>query len=227
MPIRIISSMATKQLLAELAAAAARAPVPALEVESVGGVDAAKRVAAGEAFDLVVLASDAIDALIAEGHVLEGSRVDLVRSGVSIAVRTGTPHPAIGDEASVRQALLDASSIGYSTGPSGKRLLERIAQWGLADALRDRLVLAPPGVPVAALLAQGSVTLGVQQLSELMNVDGVDVVGPLPDAISIVTVFSVGIVRGTLRRDDARAAIGYLSGPALAAAAPANGMEKA
>ncbi|MGE0313009.1 MAG: substrate-binding domain-containing protein [Lautropia sp.] len=227
MAIRVISSMATKQLLAALAAAIGRESGVGLEIESVGGVDAAKRVAAGEAFDVVVLAADAIDALIAEGHVVAGSRTDLVRSGVSVAVPAGDPHPPIADEGQVRRALREAPSIGYSTGPSGRKLLERIAQWGLADELADRLVLAPPGVPVAALLAQRKVAIGVQQLSELMNVDRVDVVGPLPDAISIVTVFSAGLVRASTQPDAARAAISSLAGPLLVAAAPTHGMEKA
>lgn len=102
MPIRIISSMATKQLLTDLTHALERESGLQTQVESVGGVDAAKRVAAGEPFDIVVLAADAIDKLIAQGNVVEGSRIDLVRSGVSIAVRAGTPHPPIGDEAGVR-----------------------------------------------------------------------------------------------------------------------------
>lgn len=93
--------------------------------------------------------------------------------------------------------------------------------------MRDRLVQAPPGVPVAALLAQGEVDLGVQQLSELMNVDGVEVVGPLPASIAIVTVFSAGIARVSPRRDMVRAVLGHLGGEALAVAAPNNGMEKA
>lgn len=227
MPIRIISSMATKQLLTDLTHALERESGLQTQVESVGGVDAAKRVAAGEPFDIVVLAADAIDKLIAQGNVVEGSRIDLVRSGVSIAVRAGTPHPPIGDEAGVRAALLASKAIGYSTGPSGVKLLERIGDWGLTDALRDRLVQAPPGVPVAALLAQGEVDLGVQQLSELMNVDGVEVVGPLPASIAIVTVFSAGIARVSPRRDMVRAVLGHLGGEALAVAAPNNGMEKA
>src|SRR6187399_2577529 len=121
-PIQGISSMATRQLLADLVAAyPGRANQP-VAIESVGGVDAAKRVAAGEAFDVVFLASDAIDKLIAGGHVEAGSKVDLVESGVAVAVKAGAPRPDISSEDAVRQAVLAAPTIGYSTGPSGVAL---------------------------------------------------------------------------------------------------------
>ena len=146
---KIISSMATRALLAELAEAAGQALELTVSVESVGGVDAAKRVRAGETFDAVVLASDVIDALIAEGHALPGSRVDLVRSEVAVAVPAGAPVPDISSAAALRQAMLAAPSLGYSTGPSGNALLRYIDSWGLSETLRPRLVQAPAGVPVA------------------------------------------------------------------------------
>ena len=119
-PLAVISSMATKALLTELLAEFQRLPPGrAVALESVGGVDAARRVAAGEALDAVVLGSDAIDQLIASGHVRAGSRVDIVRSGVAIAVRAGAPRPDTGSEAALKAAVLAARSVGYSTGPSG------------------------------------------------------------------------------------------------------------
>jgi ABC-type molybdate transport system substrate-binding protein len=115
--------MATKPLLADLVALyQAQAPGVQVLVESVGGVDAAKRVQAGEAFDGVVLASDAIDKLVSSGHVLAGSRVDLVRSGVAVAVPAGQPVPDISTEAALKAAVLAAPTLGYSTGPSGVQL---------------------------------------------------------------------------------------------------------
>ena len=123
-PIRIISSMATKQLLADLVAQFQRQTGQAVEVESVGGVDAAKRVQAGEAFDVVILAANAIDQLIQAGKVLAGTRADLVKSGVAVAVRAGAPRPALGSEAAVKQAVLAAGSLSYSTGPSGVALVK-------------------------------------------------------------------------------------------------------
>ena len=189
-PLRGISSMATRQVLAELAAAwQARGGAP-VQIESVGGVDAARRVAAGEAFDVVFLASDAVDKLLAGGHALPGSRVGLVRSGVAVAVQQGAARPDISSEEAVKQAVLAAPTIGYSTGPSGTALLKLLERWGIAEQVKQRTVQAPPGVPVGSLVAQGEVALGFQQFSELMNLQGITVLGALPEAIRIDTVFS-------------------------------------
>src|SRR5512138_496774 len=122
-------------------------------LKSVGGVDAAKRVRAGEAFDAVVLASDAIDKLLDEGRIVAGSRVDVARSGVAIAVPAGASHPAIDSEDAVRRAVLAARSLGYSTGPSGTHLARLFERWGIASEVESRIVQAPPGVPVGTLVA--------------------------------------------------------------------------
>lgn len=227
MTVRLISSKATARLLDELAArveAEVRLPV---SVESVGGVDAAKRVRSGEAFDIALLASNVIDELTAEGHVVAGTRTDLVRSSIAIAVRAGTPHPDIGSAAAVRSAVMGASSVGYSTGPSGTHLQKLFAQWGIAGDVQGRLTIAPPGVPVAALLARGDIELGFQQLSEFADVEGVEVVGMMPPEIQLVTIFSGGIAATSSRPDDARRVLGAMAGEAMAALKRAHGMEPA
>jgi molybdate transport system substrate-binding protein len=209
-----ISSMATRLLLADLAGQWQQRSGVAVHVESVGGVDAARRVAGGEAFDLVVLASDAIDKLQAAGHVLAGSRADLVRSGVALAVRAGAPRPDIGSEAALRAAVLAAASIGYSTGPSGTALLQLFERWGLADQLRDRLRQSPAGVPV-----------GFQQLSELMHLPGIELVGAMPEACAIVTTFSAGLCSRSTQAEAAQALIHFMQSPDTAALKRRHGME--
>ena len=222
-----ISSMATRQVLAELCAAYERQSGDTVVIESVGGVDAAKRVQADEAFDVVVLASNAIDALVAAGRVEASSRVDLVHSGVAVAVRAGAPRPDIGSEAAVRRAVLAARTLGYSTGPSGVQLAALFERWGIAKQIKDRIVQAPPGVPVGALVARGEVELGFQQLSELMHLPGIEVIGALPPAIQIVTTFSAGICTGSAQADAACRLLAFMKAPTAAEAKRRHGMEPA
>lgn len=218
--------MATKKLLGELIALREQQdPGAPIKLESVGGVDAAKRVQEGEAFDAVMLASDAIDKLIAGGHVLPGSRVDLVRSGVAIAVQAGSPHPDISSEAAVRQAVLAAPTLGYSTGPSGVQLAALFERWGITEQVKSKLVVPPPGVPVGSLVASGEVALGFQQLSELMHLPGIDVLGLLPEAIQISTIFSGGVAAASAQPDAVRQLLAFMASPQTAELKRENGME--
>ena len=225
-----ISSMATRQVLAELAAAYRQQSGTEVAIESVGGVDAARRVQAGEAFDFVVLAADAIAKLVASGHVLADSRTDLVRSTVAIAVRAAqsdVPRPDVGSADALRRAVLAARSLGYSTGPSGTALLQLFARWGIADSLASRIVQAPPGVPVGQLVAAGAVELGFQQFSEMLHQPGIEVLGTMPAGCEIVTTFSGGVCTATKQAEAARALLAFMHAPAAADAKRRHGMEPA
>src|SRR5262249_53736679 len=152
-----------------------------------------------EALDVVILSNTAIDSLIAAGSLLQDSRVDLVKSGVSIAVRAGAPHPDVSCEDAGKCAVLAAKTLSYSTGPSRVYLEKLLERWGILEQIRSRIVVAPPGVPVGSLVAAGQVELGFQQLSELMTLVGIEVIGPLPPDIQTITVFSGGISCGCTR----------------------------
>ncbi|MEW5879965.1 MAG: substrate-binding domain-containing protein [Pseudomonadota bacterium] len=225
--IRGIASMATRQLLAELAEAYRQRSGVQVAFESVGGVDAARRVRSGEPFDVTVLAADAIDRLVAAGHVLADSRVDLVRSGVAIAVHADAARPDVATADALRRALLAARSVGYSTGPSGVALLALLDRWGIGAALRDRLVQAPAGVPVGALVARGEVELGFQQLSELLHLPGIALLGPMPPGAEIVTTFSGGVCATSTRPAEVRALLDFMRSPAAAEAKRRHGMDPA
>jgi molybdate transport system substrate-binding protein len=220
-----ISSMAMHHVLAELGPAYERQSGQPVTIVSVGGVEAARRVSEGEAFDFVVLAADAIERLAAGGRVDPGSRTDLARSGVAIAVATGAPRPDVESESAIRDAVLRARSIGYSTGPSGAHLARLFERWGIAEAIAPRIVQAPPGIPVGTLVARGDVELGFQQLSELMHLPGIDVIGLLPGEIQADTVFSAAVCTASTHPTATKALLSFLASPQAGAAKRRHGMD--
>ena len=226
-PLTLISSMATRALLAELLADYETQTGQPVRVESVGGVDAARRVMQGEAFDAVMLASKAIEELTAAGQLLPGSCVHVVRSGVAVAIPQGRPQPSIANESAVREAVLAARTLSFSTGPSGVHLERLFERWGIEPVIRERIVRAPPGIPVGQLVAQGQAELGFQQLSELLHVPGITVLGPLPADIQVLTTFSAGVGVQALQPERVKALLAWLVSPAATAAKVRQGMEPA
>lgn len=226
-PLKLLSSMATRELLNELAIGCEKDLSQPVIAEAAGGVDVAKRVQAGEAVDIVALASNVIDKLIAEDRLLKESRVDLVRSGIGIAVRKGAARYDISSEDAVKNAVLSARSVSYSTGPSGTYLQQMFERWGILQTIQSRIVVAPPGVPVGSLVAKGESELGFQQMSELINLPGIDLLGPLPASIQSLTVFSAGIGTNCQSPGAARRVLDYMASPAVAGLKRRLGMEPA
>ena len=199
----IISSMATRLMLAELAGSYRLRQGLEVELEAVGGVDAARRVEAGESFDLVVLADSVLMRLGAAGFVDPATITPIAAADVAVAVREGVALPAIDTESALRDAVLAARTIGYSTGPSGQHLLKVFERWGISDAVASRIVQAPPGVPVGKLIADGQVELGFQQLSELISLKGIQIAGPLPVGVQVTTVFAGAVCARSSQPDQA------------------------
>ena len=222
-----LSSMATRHILADLAADYERSHGIRVEFRSMGGVEAAKLARAGEPTDLVALASKVMESLERESHIVKGSIKDFARSAIAIAVPAGAPRPEVESEEAVRSAVSDARRVCYSTGPSGDHLKALCEKWGLTETALQRALVAPPGVPVASLVARGEADLGFQQLSELIGQPGIEIAGPLPPEIQAVTVFSAGVSVASRDPETAKAFVAYLASAEASATIVRHGMEPA
>ena len=225
--IKVLATQAVEGSFRELAMQFEKASGHTVTAIYTGTLDAQKRIAAGEAYDLIVMAGPAIDDLIKAGKVVPGSRVDLARSGVGVAVRAGAPKPDIHSTEALKKTLLAARSIGYSSGPSGVYLTGLFSRLGIADQITSKLKQAATGVFVGSMIAGGEVEIGFQQVSELAHYPGIDYVGPLPADIQNVTVFSSGMPAGAKSVDAAKAWITFLISPAAAAVFKSKSMEPA
>ena len=223
--LKVLSTQATEEAYREL--------VPQFEKDTghkvttvfTGTLDANKRLAAGETYDLLIMSGPSIDEHIKAGKVVPGSRVDLAKSGVGMGVKAGAPKPDISTTEALKKTLLAAKSIGYSTGPSGVYVIGLFQRMGIADEVKGKLKQTPTGVFVGSIIASGEAEIGFQQVSELSHFAGVDYVGPLPADIQQFTTFSSGIVAGTKEADAAKALVKFITAPAAAAAFKKRGME--
>lgn len=223
--IKVLSTQATEQTYRELVPQFEQASGHKVTTIFTGTLDANKRLAAGEIYDLLIMASASIDEHIRGGKVVAGSRVDLAKSGVAVAVRSGAPKPDISTTEAFKKTLLAAKSIGYSTGPSGNYVIALFQRLGIADELKGKLRQTPTGVFVGSIVANGEAEIGLQQVSELIAAPGCDYVGPLPADIQQMTVFSSGIMVGATEVDAAKAWVKFLTTPAAQAAFKKRGME--
>jgi molybdate transport system substrate-binding protein len=223
--IKVLSTQATEEAYRELVPLFEQASGHKVTTIFTGTLDVQKRIASGETYDLIIMAGPAIDDFIKSGKVVPGSRVDLARSGVGVAVRAGAPKPDIGSTEALKKTLIAAKSIGYSTGPSGVYLANLFQRLGVADAVKPKLKQTPTGVFVGGLVASGEAEIGFQQVSELSHFPGVDFVGPLPADIQEITVFASGIQVGAKQVEAAKAWVKFLTAPAAAPAFTKRGLE--
>jgi len=223
--IKVLSSTAIKEPFVELIPGFERSTGNKVVAMWAGTIDVLKRLQGGEVVDLVILSGPAIDELIKQGKIVPGSRVDLAKSGVGVAVRSGAPKPDISTADALKRSLLAAKSIAYSTGPSGVYLGGLFQRMGIADELKAKTKVSAPGVSVGEMVARGEAEIGFQQVSELLPVAGIDYLGPLPAEIQSLTVFSGGIHTGASQPDAARALVKYITSPEAVPVIKKKGME--
>lgn len=222
--IKVMSSVAMQAAYLELVPGFERATGHRVVTLWIPGVDLLQRVKDGEVSDLVIMQAGSIDELVKLGRIKAGSRVDLARSGVGIAVRTGAPWPDIGSADALKRALLAARSVAYSTGPSGVYILQLFQRLGIADEVKAKSRQVK-GEPVGAVVARGEAEIGFQQISELLPVPGIDLIGPLPPDIQHITVFAAGLHAGAKEPAAATALARFIAAPAAAAVIRKTGME--
>lgn len=223
--IKVLASGAVKDAFLELFPQFEKSSGHKVATTWAGTVDIKKRLAAGEMFDLVIVGAPVIDEKIKEGRMVTGSRVDLAKSGVGMAVKAGAPRPDISSGQAVKEALLAAKRVAYSTGSSGVYVQRLFDKLGIADQMKDKSKQTVSPRRVADYLAKGEADLGFQQVSELVHEAGIDFLGSLPADIQNITVFSSGIQAGSNVSEAAKALQVFLISPAAAPVIRKNGME--
>lgn len=223
--IKVLSTQATEEAYKELVPQFEKASGHKVTTVFTGTLDANKRLASGEIYDMIIMSAPSIEEHIRSGKAAAGSRVDIAKSGVAVGVKKGAPKPDISTTEAVKKLLLSAKSIGYSTGPSGNYVLSLFERLGVADQVKPKLKQTPTGVFVGNIIASGEVEVGFQQVSELAHFPGVDYVGPLPADIQSYTMFSSGLIVGAKETEAAKALVKFITGPDAAAAFRKRGME--
>jgi molybdate transport system substrate-binding protein len=225
--IKVLSTQATEQSYRELVPQFEKATGHKVTTIFTGTLDADKRVAANEQHDLLIMSQSSIDAHVKGGKVVQGSRVDLARSGVAVGVKDGAPKPDISSVDALKRTILNAKSIGYSTGPSGNYVITLFERLGVLDQVKPKMKQTATGVFVGSIIASGEVEIGFQQVSELSQYEGVDYVGPLPAEVQNYTTFSSGILSNAKEAEAARALVRYITSPQAGAVYRKRGMEPA
>lgn len=223
--IKVIAANAVKEGYTEIVAAFEKSSGHKIITTWAGTVNATKRVNDGELYDLVIVGSDNIDQLIAAGKLAAGSRSDFAKTGIGVAIRAGLPKPDISTGDAIKAAVLAATSVVYSAGPSGAYIGELLKKLGIAEQVASRVKQPSSGAEVAAILARGEADFGFAQVSEFLNVQGLTNLGPLPAGIQNYTIYAVGLHVTAPSPDAAKALIKHLKAPEGATAIRKMGME--
>ena len=191
----------------------------------------AKRVAEGEFCDVAVSNAAAVAELVKQGKIVAGTPTDLAKSAMALAVQKGAPKPDISSEEKFKQTMLAAKSLGMSNpvggGVSGAILIRAFERLGIMEQMKDKLTFGPGGPAglIGFFLVRKEVEVGIQQMPELMAVPGIDIVGPLPEGIQSVSVFTAGVSTGAKDAGAATALVKFLATPQAAAAIRSKGLE--
>lgn len=191
--LRIVAPNAVKEVVGDAAARYERTSGNRTVFTWSGSEAIAKRVGDGEVFDVVLNTPQNLDTLAKTGKIVPGTRVDFAKSGIGVAVRAGQARPDVSNGDALRNALLEAKSIGISSGPSGRYLVELFQRLGIANQVQSKIRQPPSGAQIAELLSRGEVDLGFQQISELQHASGVEYLGPLPVGLQSYTIWSGGV----------------------------------
>jgi len=219
------STLACEHALHDIAPMFERASGHKINITYEAGPDLMAKLRSPLAGDLVIGPSDFTDGLLEEGRLVAGSRVDFVRSGSAIAVRKGAPKPEIGTPEKLKAALLAAKSVSYGRGVSGLHFAHVLEQLGIAQEVKSKLVTPQGRELVGAVVARGDAEIGIQQLSELLPVAGIEILGPLPDALQRFMVYGASILPGAKEPAAAREFMSFLKSQSAAAVFRKNGME--
>lgn len=222
--LKVMASAAFKEAYLELVPEFERATGHKVVTLWTPSVQMMNRLKSGENVDLVILSAASLDELIKLGVIT--SRIDIAKSGVGLAIRAGAPKPDIGSGEALKRAVLAAKSIVYSTGPSGIYLAGLFQRMGITEQLKSKVKICQ-GEPAGAVVARGEAEIGFQQVSELLPVAGIDLVGPLPADVQEITVFSAGLHVNAKEPDAARALVQFFRAPAAIPVIRKKGMEPA
>lgn len=223
--IKVLASGATKEVIDEVIPEFEKASGHKVTIIFTGAAKIKERIAAGEVYDVVIVGGPVVDAFIQQGRVVPGSRTDLMKSGVGVAVRAGGAKPDIRSSEALKRTVLAAKSIGYSSGPSGDYVITLVQRMGIADQVKPKMKQVPSGARISTMIESGEVEIGFQQISELIHEKGINYLGPLPAEIQKITVFSAGLRTDANEPEAAKALVKALRSPDAATVIKAHGME--